>query len=493
MKKLVTLLICLPMLAFTACSESDQTPSWFATAPQTQVDGTSVDVSCRTLFSDGVVTAQNAGFAYAPVGDAVGELTEVRELTIEGSTISCSLVGLDPTTSYIIFAFVDASGQQFQSKAARFETGEGHDPGNPDLSFSTPTSTGVTTSAATVNCTFSYVGEGAISEAYFSYATATGTPQRAAVTTAAGAKSASLSGLSALTEYTFWLCVVIDGETFTSATAHFSTAVDPSKPTGARYLGWAELPVEASKPGEYFHAYHLCPDVYVSGSGSAKRRNFSVCYSNELKSAVWVAAPMHTCYVGGSGRNEVYRSDPSISTSQPGKWKGYTRGHMLGSGERTISQKTNEQVFYYSNIAPQLGQPYFNTGGGAWNTIEDWVDTQWKNNSDTTYQVIGGYWKNKNKKVSGTTIPTHYYKVLLRTKGHKNKWVATCSRDELQCIAIMVEHRTYKKEEVAKPSQYEAKGMLYTVKEMEELTGVTFFANVPNAPKDSYNVSDWGL
>ena len=32
-----------------------------------------------------------------------------------------------------------------------------------------------------------------------------------------------------------------------------------------------------------------------------------------------------------------------------------------------------------------------------------------------------------------------------------------------------------------------------SVKEIEELTGFTFFANVPNAPKDTYNPSDWGL
>lgn len=32
-----------------------------------------------------------------------------------------------------------------------------------------------------------------------------------------------------------------------------------------------------------------------------------------------------------------------------------------------------------------------------------------------------------------------------------------------------------------------------SVKEIEELTGFTFFANVPNAPKVTYNASDWGL
>ena len=95
--------------------------------------------------------------------------------------------------------------------------------------------------------------------------------------------------------------------------------------------------------------------------------------------------------------------------------------------------------------------------------------------------------------VSGTTVPTHYYKVLLRTKNHRNKWVVECSRDELQCIAIMIEHRTYSKGEVPQPSQYESKGLLLSVSELEQMTGLTFFPNVPNAPKDTYNPSDWGL
>ena len=44
-----------------------------------------------------------------------------------------------------------------------------------------------------------------------------------------------------------------------------------------------------------------------------------------------------------------------------------------------------------------------------------------------------------------------------------------------------------------KPSQYVAKGFVMSVADLEKKTGQTFFANVPNAPKDTYNASDWGL
>jgi len=259
----------------------------------------------------------------------------------------------------------------------------------------------------------------------------------------------------------------------------------PTPTSGAKYSGWAELPAQLAE-SDYHYAYHMRADASTI-------RNFSVCYSASKMCPVWVAAPMHDSYTGSSGRTNAYQTDPDIDCTQAGKWTGYTRGHMLGSSERTVSAATNRQVFYYSNIAPQLGQPYFNTGGGAWNTLEDWVDTQWQDKADTTYQIIGCYWANNNTKVGSTTIPTHYYKILLRTKNHVNKWVVNCSSDELQCIAIMVEHRTYSSNEVAKPSEYFSRGMLHTVAEMEQMTGFTFFPNVPNAPKGSYSRSDWGL
>ena len=34
---------------------------------------------------------------------------------------------------------------------------------------------------------------------------------------------------------------------------------------------------------------------------------------------------------------------------------------------------------------------------------------------------------------------------------------------------------------------------LMSVSELEKLTGFTYFPNVPQAPKDTYSASDWGL
>ncbi len=264
--------------------------------------------------------------------------------------------------------------------------------------------------------------------------------------------------------------------------------------------GWFELPAQTDldhngiddNNSDYYYSHTFRPDVT-----SRRVRNFSACYSKSKIHPVWVAAPMHQCYKGSSGRSNSYGNDPNIKCTQNGKFDGYTRGHLLGSSDRTISSATNKQVFYYSNIGAQL-QDGFNTGGGVWNNLEDKVDSYWC--ADTLYQVIGCIFQDftdkygstvKAKKGSGNAgsfqVPTAYYKVLLRTKkGNSGKRVDQCSASELQCVAFIISHKGNKGR---KPSKQD----LYTVEEVEKLTGLTFFVNVPNAPKNTFNASDWGL
>lgn len=54
-------------------------------------------------------------------------------------------------------------------------------------------------------------------------------------------------------------------------------------------------------------------------------------------------------------------------------------------------------------------------------------------------------------------------------------------------------HKTYAKNEVVKAVDFQSKGVFKTVAEIERLTGHTFFPNVPNVPKDTYNPGDWNF
>lgn len=274
---------------------------------------------------------------------------------------------------------------------------------------------------------------------------------------------------------------------------------------------WAELPVMNVKEQnsylvsttdqQLYFAWHYCPDV--QGPGGRQARNYTVCFSAEHHCPVWVAAPRHSMYNGKEKRSEAYKADPDIPSDiqyiKKAADSGCNNGHMLGSEERTCTKATNEQVFYFSNIAPQLSSG-FNTGGGGWNLLEDFVDGQVC--SDTLYLVIGCYFKDytdgygKSAKAgkitfgnrSDVSFPTMFYYLLMRTKnGNSGKRVEDCSASELQCAAFVRAHTND-----LKGQKVTSRDMM-SVEDLEKITGFTYFPNVPNAPKSTFSASDWGL
>ena len=330
-----------------------------------------------------------------------------------------------------------------------------------------------------------------------------------------GSFTASLTGLSSGTTYYYrasmdaWNPETNQYQHIEGEIKSFTTSV--TEVTEGNQRAYPELPmmrtvksgnylVSSTDPSQYF-AYHICPGGEKDPNGSAAR-NYTVCFSSEHHCAFWVAAPRHSMYSGSSGRSG-YSTDPDIPSSIQYKSKdtggGCNKGHMLGSAERTSSSATNKQVFYYTNIAPQLSSG-FNTGGGGWNLLEDWVDTQVC--ADTLYEVVGCYFDKYTDAygytVSPSTIsfggrsdvsmPTMFYYVLLRTKrGSSGKAVKNCSADELQCAAFVRSHTNSLK------GQKVTSREMMSVADLEKITGFTYFANVPNAPKSTFTPSDWGL
>lgn len=316
--------------------------------------------------------------------------------------------------------------------------------------------------------------------------------------------SARLTGLDPETSYRVHAYVKLGASRILSDGAEFTTLPGDGGGGGVsgpiRYFGWPELLAEQESNSDYYYAYHLCPDLTIRGN---KARNYTVCFSAEHHCPVWVAAPRHACYEGTANRTNAYKADPDIPSGIQYYGKaadsGCNNGHMLGSAERTYSRAVNEQVFYFSNIAPQY-QEGFNTGDGGWNLLEDWIDT--KVCADTTYLVIGAYFDRYEDRYGNTaspkkisfgnrndvSCPTMFYIAVLRTKkGNTGKSVMECSADELMCAAFVRCHNN-----ALKGKQVSSKDM-YSIAELEELTGFTYFPNVPNAPKDSYKASDWGL
>ena len=416
---------------------------------------------------------------------------------------------------YTVYSFVTLSdGVTFCGDSVTFTINEKSQEGAPSFSAISITTADASQKGAqdgSFTCSFniSYSGSEVIKATGFRYRL----PSSSSYTEMnCGTEKSILRTVSSLPagDYSLWAFVTMSsGKEYTSSIKSFTIGEKGDTPHTSKY-SWAELPViiDENHDGRIdtdtnlYYAYHLCAGKEKNAQGNATARNYTVCYSAEHHCPLWVAAPRHSRYNGSSGRTDSYKQDPDIPSSIQIYSKetggGCNKGHMLGSNERTCSSATNAQVFYYSNIAPQKSST-FNTGGGAWNNLEDWVDG--KVCSDTLYVVIGCHFDRFTDKYNKTdspsrisfggrndvSCPTMFYYAMLRTKnGRSGKSVANCSANELQCVAICLRHS------MEKGHEPQAKDLL-SVTELEKLTGVTFFQNVPNAPKSSYSASDWGL
>lgn len=249
---------------------------------------------------------------------------------------------------------------------------------------------------------------------------------------------------------------------------------------------WAEMPSYKEDPNyQYVTHYATLNNRSV--------RNFSFCFDKTKKVALWVAYPMHTSYLGAVGRTDAWAFDPLVKTNDQANcvsysYKGqYDRGHQIASADRLATVELNTQTFYMSNITPQLDK----LNQDMWARLEAKVRSY--KCSDTLYVVTGTYFS--KDAVSTTTdgnggtvsIPSNYFKVLLRTKsGSTGKKIADCQDSELISIGFWVEHKSYG--DIEPP-----RSICTSVAQIEEKTGFSFFSQVSAAVKQQNNPAQWGL
>ena len=309
--------------------------------------------------------------------------------------------------------------------------------------------------------------------------------------------------------------LVETGET-ASQTVEY-TAKDQSVP-------WPEMPETLVENPNYKYVTHWAETVR-----SGKRvRNYSACYDTERHNPIWVAYPMHDCYLeGGYERTkpDPWRPDPEfqqdeqsiIYPSDWNKWPNaadlyyywspldsgpfFTKGHLLRSADRGgHNTLLNIQTFYPTNIAPErFLYPDIHQ------ELESKLSDEWTC-SDTTYVVAGCYYGNdsyyfydacsyetQSSLSKKCIVPVAEFKIYLRTKsGNTGKRICDCTADELMAIGFWLEQDIDNTDEIAGG---EMRDFAMSVDMIEEkLRGeFRFFPEVPDEVTASYNLSDWGI
>ncbi|MCQ2135341.1 MAG: DNA/RNA non-specific endonuclease [Bacteroidales bacterium] len=251
------------------------------------------------------------------------------------------------------------------------------------------------------------------------------------------------------------------------AKGQFTTAISSLKPDP--YASWLELPAIQDGDGRYFFSHTMTVGKYTG-------RNYSFYLDADAKVSVWVAYPLNKGLIGtNSGRTDDWGLDPKVprayqSVIYSAYRGGYQRGHQLPSADRYGNN--NSSTFYGTNMTPQKGE----LNEHAWAKLEGYVRS-WSYTFDTLYVVTGADisrgndWATDNdgKKIK---VPVGYFKALLGyKKGGTHPSSVAAQTGGYTSIAFYMDHKSY--------SDNAIMGTSMSVKELEQMTGFDFFANLP--------------
>lgn len=254
-----------------------------------------------------------------------------------------------------------------------------------------------------------------------------------------------------------------------AAEVRFTQTADGAGPDGgtadATSCGWMELPETKTGDGLLWGWHNMT----LNGK---TMRNYSFYFSAAHYLSYWVAYPLNSSLMGGSGmRDKNFYFDPLLPNSMQAdltfSYRGnYDRGHQLPARDRSASVASNTQTFYATNMTPQRSQ--FNQK--IWQRLEARVQS-WASSinpsTDTLYVVTGCTVKGSTQSTTDCagkkmTIPTAYYKAILRY---------TRSSGYSGC-AIWLDHDTDPRRTV------EERDMM-SIAALEERLGIDLFVNLP--------------
>ena len=230
--------------------------------------------------------------------------------------------------------------------------------------------------------------------------------------------------------------------------------------------------------------------VVVHKTSDAYGVNYAIEWDIKKKSQRWSCYQMRKGYQGNAGRYDTYNGypfDPVLE--EKGLYldrdyfyrSGFDHGHVCPSADRQYSYEANKQTFYLSNMQPQYNK--FNAG--IWEKLESKI-RKWtpRNNEDTLYVCKGGTIDDEEniiKRISGKLIAPKYFFCALLLKNAMG----------YRAIGFWMENENIDR------SNDKLKIYAKSIDELERITGIDFFCNLPDNIEDkveaSVSTSAWGL
>ena len=197
-----------------------------------------------------------------------------------------------------------------------------------------------------------------------------------------------------------------------------------------------------------------------------KHGYYKLCYLDKYRLSLWTTHELTPQSIrGNQKRTDNYRLDPRLFSSFEGveggdyRRSGFDRGHLVPAADMRLNYQAMSESFYMTNMTPQA--PGFNRG--IWQSLERLCRNLVLNYGAALVITAPVLEEGLGQLKKGITIPKMFYKILYWPK-----------KDLM--MAFLLPNQ--------KQSGLEPQDFQVTVDEVEQQTGLDFFAHLPDSLED---------
>lgn len=225
------------------------------------------------------------------------------------------------------------------------------------------------------------------------------------------------------------------------------------------------------------------PEISVSDSTRLVQYSaYTLMYNLNRRNPQWVAWELTADETdgevsrggNGSGKFKVDTSLPFLQADNDDyRNSGWDRGHMAPAGDMKWSENAMLESFYYVNACPQNQ----NLNRGVWKSLEEKCRALAKVYGKVWIACGPIYYDGKHGSIGQhwVSVPDAFFKVMLVRAGGRYRGIGFICDNEAG----------------RQPLEY----YVWTVDEVEEITGLNFFCNLPpedeNAAESSVDLDVW--
>ncbi len=193
-------------------------------------------------------------------------------------------------------------------------------------------------------------------------------------------------------------------------------------------------------------------------------KTYSLSYNERHEQAEWTAHVLRESDIKKVNFKRPYFEIDELVSTGAANWRnyknsGYDRGHLVPAGDRRGSLKDYEETFLTSNISPQIHE--FNAG--IWNDLEQQIRAQVEKRGDL--YIITGPILDDNLPAIGNedvSVPAAFFKIIYNDASNHG---------EPNLTAFLIPHKN---------SNQPTTDFIVAVDQIEELTGIDFFSQLPD-------------